>query len=99
MTREAQLVRRVLRSAAIVAAVLLLSGCAARTAFRQGEEARLAGDVDQAVAHYRTALQSDPDNATYKIALERAMQTASRVHADRARTLEGQGELDGARTE
>jgi general secretion pathway protein D len=81
----------------VVAAMLLWSACAAGNAFRQGETAARAGDVDQAVAFYRTALQSDPDNANYRIALGRAMLTASRAHIDRARGLEEQGQLEAAR--
>src|SRR4051812_17809045 len=55
-----------------------------------------AGDLDQAVVAYRNAAQSDPDNARYKITLERAMQAASRFHLDRAREFEQQGQLEAA---
>src|SRR5262245_62556167 len=58
-----------------------------------------AGDLDQAVAYYRTALQAAPDNPNYKIALERAMLAASRAHFDRARTFEAQDQLEAARGE
>ena len=42
-----------------------------------------AGNLDEAVAAYRKAVQAAPDNANYKIALERAMLAASRAHLDR----------------
>src|SRR4051812_34196055 len=55
-----------------------------------------AGDLDQAVVAFRSASQSDPDNARYKIALERAMQAASRFHLDRAHQFEQQDQLEAA---
>lgn len=89
---------RRLRQFGIVAAVALLStACAAGRAFRSGEEAARAGDVDQAVAYYRAAWQEDPDNAQYELALQRAMLTASRTYLERARALEAQDQLEAAR--
>ena len=49
------------------------------------------GQSDQAVAYFRVAVQNDPDNASYKIALERAMVAASREHLDRAQKFEAAG--------
>jgi tetratricopeptide repeat protein len=65
---------------------LLAGGCAAGQAFRQGDAATRTGDLDQAVAAYRRAVQADPDNPRYKIALARAMQSASldKTRRDRA---------------
>src|SRR5581483_8373329 len=86
-----------LRSLGIVLVVALTAGaCAAGRAFRQGEQAARAGDLDSAVAAYRRALQADPDNPRYKIALERAMQAASRAHLERAQRFEQQGQLEAA---
>ena len=78
------------------ALALIAFGCAAGQAFRQGEAAMRTGDLDQAVAAYRTAVQAAPDNASYKIALERAMQAASRFHTERAREFERQDQLEAA---
>ena len=66
---------------------------------RRADEAMRAGDLDQAVAFYRTAVQASPDNPNYKIALERAMQAASRVHFEKAREFEAQDQLEAARGE
>ena len=85
--------------AALVAAATLAVGCASARAYRQGNTAARAGDLDQAVAYYRTAVQAAPDNPNYKIALERAMLAASRAHFDRARAFEEQGQLEAARGE
>ena len=50
-----------------------------------------------AVAAYRKAVQAAPENATYKIALQRAMLAASRAHMDRAREYEQMDQLEAAR--
>ena len=42
------------------------------------------------------AVQEDPNNAEYRIALERAMISASQVHLDAARIAEARGQLDDA---
>jgi hypothetical protein len=83
----------------ILTVAIAAGGCAASRAYRQGNEALRMGQADQAVAYYRVAVQSDPDNASYKIALERAMVTASREHLDRAQKYEEQDQLDAARSE
>ncbi|HET9833173.1 MAG TPA: secretin N-terminal domain-containing protein, partial [Vicinamibacterales bacterium] len=84
------------RLAAALAIALVVSGCAAGKAFRRGETAMRAGDLDAAVAAYRKAVQEAPDNATYKIALQRAMLSASRAHMDRAREYEQNDQLEAA---
>ena len=57
---------------------VFVSGCAAGRAFRKGRDAARAGDWDAAVRYHTEALQEDPDNAEYKIELERATQNAAR---------------------
>ncbi len=85
-------------SKGLVAVLLAIvtAGCAAGQAFRRGEAAMRAGDLDGAVAAYRKAVQEAPDNASYKIALQRAMLTASRAHIDRAREYEQNNQLEAA---
>jgi general secretion pathway protein D len=80
---------------AIVLAVCV-SGCAAGHAYRQGQEASRVGDWDSAVTHYTKAVQESPEKAEYKIALERAVQNASREHLSRAHELEQRDQLDAA---
>ena len=80
----------------IAAAALALSGCAAGKAFRQGDAAMQAGNLDEAVASYRKATQAAPSNANYRIALQRAMQAASRAHLDKARQFEQSDQLEAA---
>jgi len=84
------------RLVVLIVVAVLVSGCAAGRAFRRGQDAARAGDWDAAVAHYTRALQESPDNAQYKIELERAMQNAAREYITRARELEEKGDLDAA---
>ena len=80
----------------VLVAALAASGCAAGRAFRQGQEASRLGDWDAAVAHYTRAVQANPDSPEYKIALNRAMQSAAQEHISRARALEEKDQLDAA---
>ncbi len=48
------------------------------------------------MGYYRKAVQEKPDRAAYRIALERAMISASVQHLDQARILEAEGTLDDA---
>ncbi|MGC4082073.1 MAG: hypothetical protein QM736_08200 [Vicinamibacterales bacterium] len=91
--------RRLIRLSALAGAIALAAGCAAGQAFRKGNAATKAGDLDQAVAYYRTASQAAPDNPNYKIALERAQLAASRAHFDKARDFEAHEQLEAARGE
>ena len=84
------------RLIALVVLAALVSGCAAGRSFRKGREAARTGDWDTAVQHFTEALQANPDNAEYKIELERAMQNAARDHITKARELEQNDQLDGA---
>jgi general secretion pathway protein D len=80
----------------LLALAIVASGCAASKAFKQGEDATRAGNLDEAVAYYRAAVQAEPDNTNYKIALERAMQAASRMHLEKARDFEQKDQLEAA---
>ncbi len=82
--------------AAIVVMAVLAGACATGNAFKRGDTAARAGDWDAAVVHYRQAVQADPDNVQYKIALERAMLSAAGIHIDAARLAEARGQLDVA---
>ncbi|HYM23907.1 MAG TPA: secretin N-terminal domain-containing protein [Vicinamibacterales bacterium] len=81
---------------ALLVIVALGAACAAGKAFVRGNAATRAGNMDEAVAEYRRAVQDDPDNANYKIALQRAMLAASRMHLDKAREFENQQQLEAA---
>ena len=89
--------RRMLpRLAVLLLIVVTVSGCAAAMAYRKGAGAAQRAEWDAAVGYYRQAVQEDPDNPTYRIALERAMIQASLVHAAAAREFESAGDLASA---
>lgn len=80
----------------VLALAIAAGGCAAGRAFREGESLVRSGNLDEAVAAYRRAVQADPDNPNYAIALQRTMVAASRAHLDRAREFEEQGQIEAA---
>ena len=84
---------------ALLASVLLLSGCVAGQAFRKGNAAAKHGDYDQAVAYYKAAAQAAPGNPNFAIAEARARQTASRLHLEKAHAFEADGQLEAAKGE
>jgi general secretion pathway protein D len=88
--------RQRLKVVCLVALATIAAGCSAGMAFRRGEEAARRSDWDAAVAHYREAVQADPDRTEFKIALDRSMLNASRVHGEAAREAEAKGDLDVA---
>src|SRR5215468_4035509 len=96
---EVFVTRQIKRVAIAIVVAIVASGCAAGRAFRRGESAMRTGDLDKAVAYYRTAVQKAPENARFKIALERAMVAASRAHMERARAFEDQNQLEAAVSE
>jgi general secretion pathway protein D len=81
---------------ALLALAMLMGGCAAGKAFRQGDAAMAGGNLDEAVAAYRKAVQADSGNANYKIALQRALLAASRAHLEKAREFESKDQLEAA---
>ena len=85
-----------LRIAGLVMVVALLAGCGASRSYGRGESAAKAGNWDVAVAQYQQAVQQDPDNPEYRIALQRAMMSASVAHLDQARMFEARGQTDDA---
>jgi type II secretory pathway component GspD/PulD (secretin)/Flp pilus assembly protein TadD len=82
--------------AALVVTATFIAACGASHTFHQGDTAARAGDWDTAVEHYRKAVQEEPKKPEYKIALERAMISASQIHLDQARILEARGQLEDA---
>jgi type II secretory pathway component GspD/PulD (secretin) len=84
------------RIAAVFLLVALATGCAAGRAYRRGEGAARVGDWDTAVVHFQEAVQEDPEKPEFRIALQRAMISASIAHLDQARVLEARGDLDNA---
>jgi type II secretory pathway component GspD/PulD (secretin) len=84
------------RLSIVLVLAVIAAGCAAGRAFRRGEEAARNGQWDAAVTYFTQAVQENPNRPEYKIALERANQSASQEHISRARQLEEKDQLDGA---
>jgi general secretion pathway protein D len=83
-------------AAALVLAMVAVAGCGAGRIFSKGEEASRAGDWDAAVTFYEQAVEANPKEATYKIALDRAKVSASRMHLEKAIAHEQKDELEPA---
>ena len=83
----------------VIVLAALVTGCAAGRAYRRGMEAARVGDWDAAVTHFTRAVQENPDSADYKIALQRAQQSAAQDHISRARAHEDKDALDAALAE
>jgi general secretion pathway protein D len=86
---------RLKRLTPVVVIAVLIAGCAG-SPYKRGYRAAENGNWDQAVEEYREAVQEHPNRAEYKIALERAMLTASQQHLDAARLAEARGLLEEA---
>ena len=71
------MIRRLRGLGVLLAVAVIAGGCAAGRAFRQGEDLSRSGNLDEAVEAYRRAVQADPDNPNYAIALQRTMVAAS----------------------
>ena len=80
----------------MVLLLALLAGACAGGAYGRGNSAAKAGDWDTAVQHYQRAVQEEPDSPERKIALERAMLSASRLHLDQAVVFEARNQLQEA---
>lgn len=84
------------RVVVVLAIALIGVGCASRWAYRQGKAEARKGNWDMAVARLTRALQHDPENIDYKIALDNAKIQASRMHHHEAEKLMAAGEPDKA---
>ncbi|HUO84756.1 MAG TPA: secretin N-terminal domain-containing protein [Thermoanaerobaculia bacterium] len=77
--------------AATILGLLLLSSCTSYRSYQKAQEHEILGEWDQAVMAYNRALDLDPDNIRYKMALQRARLEASREHFDKGKSLRAAG--------
>ena len=80
----------------LLLAGVVVVGCASSAAMRRGDEAARLGDWDAAVEYFQEAVQEDPNDATSRLALQRAMRSAADMHATQGRELEAAGNLPAA---
>ena len=78
---------RIKQPVATLLIALLLSSCASYNAYKQAQVAEQAKDWDRAVAQYERAIEIDPDNREFKVALDRARREASRSHFEKGKIL------------
>ncbi len=67
--------------------VALLSSCASYNAYQRARTAEQGKNWDVAVEQYEKALQIDPDNSRYRLALDRARRESSRLHFEKGKSL------------
>jgi len=84
---------------ALVALVLLVSGCASSSALSRGRSAEQQQDYDRAVLEYTEALRLRPDDVDARTALNRSKLRAAAEHFQRARRLAGLGQHEQALVE
>jgi general secretion pathway protein D len=74
---------------ATAALVLLLpvGACTSYSAYQKAQTAERSNNWDDAVTYYEKALDVDPGNTHYKLALTRARLAASRVHFEKGKSL------------
>ena len=75
------------RTAQALLVMALLSSCASFNAWQKGQQAETNKEWDQAVIEYERALDVDPDNKKFKLALQRAKREAARGHFEKAKSL------------
>ena len=73
---------------------VVLSACAGSTAYQQAKDEEAVGHWDLAVIQYSKAVENDPGNASYKLALERAKRKASQIHFEKGKMYKASGRPD-----
>ena len=71
----------------LIAAALLLAGCATASPIHTGQVAERSQDYDRAVVEYTKAVRAKPDDRNARLALNRARLRASQDHYFRAQRL------------
>jgi general secretion pathway protein D len=80
----------------VVLAVLFGTGCVGSRAYRDGEEAEGRKHWDLAVMAFEKAVQEEPDNSRYNMALRRTKQSAALAHFEKGKLYRASGQLDMA---
>jgi general secretion pathway protein D len=84
------------RLARLLLIAVVVTGCATTSAFKRGQQAEKADDYDRAVLEYSAALRQRPENASIRLALDRARLRAAESHFARGRRLLATGKYDEA---
>lgn len=84
--------------ALLIGASLLLGGCAAQQAYRQGVSASEAGDPQAALRHFEEAARLDSGSALFRMATMHARESLALQHRKVFDQLLAQGKIDEAAT-
>ena len=88
------------KSICLIIFALILWGCATFSpSYKQGTQAALNKNWDDAIQHLEKAALEDPDNSVYRVALIRAKLAASYDHLNKARELASHGKKEEALAE
>ncbi len=84
----------------IVIMILILTGCSPfNQSYKLATEAAANKDWDKAIQYYEKAIEEDPNNSAYRLALTRARILASYVHVFKARSFATEGKKEDALAE
>lgn len=84
------------RSLIMVMITYLLGGCAAQMAYRDGRDLVTQGKVEDGLAKFQQAIESDPHNPEYRSAYLQTRERALERDLKQADTLSGSGNRDDA---
>jgi general secretion pathway protein D len=79
--------------------ILLTASCAARTAFKKGNQAEISRDYETAMEQYRQAMMAEPGNIEYRLKYDQARFTAAYVHFQNGRRAKESGDMVKAKAE
>ncbi|HUP66515.1 MAG TPA: secretin N-terminal domain-containing protein [Thermoanaerobaculia bacterium] len=85
---------KTIRVMAILVTALFLAGCTSYRAFEKAREYELTEEWDKAVEQYSRALEVDPGNKKFIIALQNAKIESSRVHFEKGKAYKIAGQVD-----
>lgn len=88
------------KMASLFLILLVFWGCTTfNRSYKLGTEAATNKNWDEAIKHFENAIQTDPNNSAYRLALTRAKILASISHVYKARRLASEGKKDEALAE
>ena len=76
-----------MKLAATLSMVLTLLSCTSFRSYQDAQEYEREGKWDEAIAEYQKALEVDPKNVRYRMALDRSKLESSRAHFEKGKSL------------
>lgn len=89
------LTRRMTRTLPLLLLLIsVLSGCTSYNAFKRAQDLEAANEFDKAIIEYQRALDIDPENVHYQLALKKVKLEASRWHFDKGKRYMSSAQYD-----